>query len=67
MTGSAPGRQYPKATWTSAGRVSPIPHSQLPSKAYLHGHLPVIDRDLPCEEIGTDRSLVTCAELLVDL
>lgn len=38
-----------------------------PSLSHLHRHLSVIDEDLPRKEIGTNRCLVACAELLVDL
>lgn len=34
---------------------------------HLHSHLSVIDEHFPRKEIGSDRCLVACTELLVDL
>lgn len=36
-------------------------------KHYLHGHEPIIDKNLLGEEVGADSCLVAPAELLVDL
>lgn len=66
MTEIALVRQYPKADTVSV--KSPTPNFILCVLCpYLHCNLSIIDQDLSRQEIGADCSLVTRAELLVDL
>jgi hypothetical protein len=47
--------------------MCPCPRLYHHHSAYLHRHLPIIDNDLPGEEVCANGRLVACAELLVDL
>lgn len=73
MTGSAPGRLCPKAMHMPNINISHLcPCTQIRNGdrkilSHLHSHLSVIDEHLPRKEVGPNRCLVACAELLVDL